>query len=78
MKRILLVEPSYPIPAKSRNHKNFLPIGLLKIASCLRASGTEVKLMRGVPDGSENISDLNAFAPDEVWITSLFTYWQSM
>ena len=35
VKSVLLVEPNFPIPAKSRNHKNFLPIGLLKIAARL-------------------------------------------
>ena len=35
-KRVLLVEPNFPIPNKSRNHSNFLPIGLLKIAGYLR------------------------------------------
>ena len=73
-KRILLVEPDFPIPYKSRNHKNFLPIGLLKIASYLRNNGTEVKLIRGIPRYISEIYIL-AFNPQEVWITSLFTYW---
>ena len=30
--KILLVEPAFPIPPKSKNHKDFLPIGLLKLA----------------------------------------------
>ena len=30
-KNVLLVEPNFPIPAKSRNHSNFLPIGLLHL-----------------------------------------------
>mgnify|MGYP003316490570 CR=1 FL=1 len=34
--QILLVEPDFPIPPKSRNHHNFLPLGLLKIVSLLR------------------------------------------
>lgn len=37
-KSILLVEPDFPYPKKSKNkansvHKNFIPIGLLKIGS---------------------------------------------
>lgn len=74
MKRILLVEPDFPIPSKSKNHKNFLPIGLLKIASYLRSKGEKVKLVRGIP---KNLLDINilSFKPDEIWITSLFTYW---
>jgi len=73
-KKILLVEPDFPIPAKSKNHKNFLPIGLLKIGSYLRSKGIEVKLMRGVPKDLKDVGILS-FGPQEVWITSLFTYW---
>jgi radical SAM superfamily enzyme YgiQ (UPF0313 family) len=72
--KILLVEPEFPIPPKSKNHHNFLPIGLLKIASYLRSKGNEVKLLRGVPKPITKIYIEN-FNPQEVWITSLFTYW---
>lgn len=75
MKKILLVEPSFPIPPKSKNHKNFLPIGLLKIASYLENQGLQVRLMRGTPETIEEIANITSFDPDEVWITSLFTYW---
>jgi hypothetical protein len=64
---ILLVEPNFPIPDKSRNHKNFLPIGLLKLASYYRTRGDRVKLVRG--------NKKLRFQPDEIKITSLFTYW---
>lgn len=66
-KRILLVEPDFPVPAKSKNHSNFLPIGLLKLASYYRQKGYNVKLNRG--NHSAN------FCPDRILITSLFTYW---
>lgn len=69
-KKILLVEPDFPIPPKSKNHKNFLPIGLLKLASYYKAKGYKVKLVRG----ELHISDFD-FIPDEINITSLFTYW---
>jgi len=72
--RILLVEPDFPIPAKSKNHKDFLPIGLLKMAAFLKSQGDEVKLVRGVPKQITEIYILN-FKPHEIWITSLFTYW---
>lgn len=75
MKKVLLVEPNFPVPPKSKNHKNFLPIGLLKIASYLRENGNEIKLKRGTPEQSEEIREIQNFNPDEVWITSLFTYW---
>lgn len=64
---ILLVEPNFPIPAKSKNHSNFLPIGLLKIAAYHRGKGDHVELHRG--------NYQTKFYPDEIKITSLFTYW---
>lgn len=74
-RRILLVEPDFPIPPKSKNHKNFFPVGLLKIASYLRANGVEVKFLRGLPTTLDIQHDVRAFQPDEIWVTSLFTYW---
>ena len=74
-KKILLIEPDFPIPAKSKNHKNFLPIGLLKIASYLRAKNNQIKLVRGEPKNPEELAEIKIFNPDEIWITSLFTYW---
>jgi len=64
---ILLVEPDFPIPPKSKNHCNFLPIGLLKIAAYHRLLGDKVTLHRG--------NFLGRKQPDEIKITSLFTYW---
>jgi hypothetical protein len=75
LKRILLVEPAFPIPTKSRNHSAFLPIGLLKIAAWKRNGGDDVRLQRGAPRDQAAAAELQAFDPDEVWITSLFTYW---
>lgn len=72
---ILLVEPNFPIPAKSKNHKNFLPIGLLKIASYLKDKNNKTKLVRGLPIDLIKQSEIVRFDPDEVWVTSLFTYW---
>lgn len=66
-KRILLVEPDFPIPTKSKNHSNFLPIGLLKLASYYRKKGHKIKLNRGNHPAN--------FYPDRILITSLFTYW---
>jgi hypothetical protein len=65
---VLLVEPNFPIPAKSKNHRDFLPIGLLKQASYHRNAGDVVKLVRGN-------QSIPYYYPDEVKITSLFTYW---
>ena len=75
--QILLVEPDFPVPNKSNNHKNFLPIGLLKLASYLRENKVKIKLKRGNPKLHEDIIDLEKFNPNEIWITSLFTYWSS-
>jgi len=73
--RVLLVEPDFPIPPKSRNHHNFLPVGLLKLAALLRNQGVSVKLARGLPKTSEELNTISSFAPEEVWVTTLFTYW---
>jgi len=67
MMNILLVEPNFPIPNKSRNHSSFLPIGLLKLASLYRKNGHSIELIRG--------NQWPTFIPDEIKITSLFTYW---
>ncbi|WP_296847663.1 radical SAM protein [uncultured Methanobrevibacter sp.] len=86
IKKVLLVEPDFPIPNKSRNHSNFLPIGLLKIASYFREKekSIDVKLIRFVEekdkdyhqsdlDFKKNVSNINA--PDLIFVTSIFTYW---
>lgn len=70
--KILLVEPAFPIPAKSKNHKNFLPIGLLKLHDYYKSKGLKTKLVRGNKSKSE-IGTI--FKPDQIMITSLFTYW---
>ena len=80
VKSVLLVEPNFPIPNKSRNHKNFLPIGLLKIAGYLRTKNIDIKLVRFVEsDFNElnQVSDDNGeeFVPDLICVTSIFTYW---
>jgi hypothetical protein len=67
MKKILLVEPDFPVAVKSKNHSHFLPIGLLKIGSYHKLRGDKVKLVRGVKRCG--------FTPDRILITSLFTYW---
>lgn len=80
VKRVLLVEPNFPIPSKSRNHSNFLPIGLLKIASYLRSKSVEVKLIRYEHKGGQTTLDVmndenDSFDPDLICVTSIFTYW---
>jgi hypothetical protein len=64
---VLLVEPKFPISAKSKNHSKFLPIGLLKLASYYRNNGYIIQLNRGNYESS--------FYPNQILITSLFTYW---
>lgn len=83
IKCVLLVEPNFPIPNKSRNHSNFLPIGLLKIASYLRSKSINVKLIRYEHKEEEDFSQTtfnsntenNSFSPDLICVTSIFTYW---
>jgi len=67
MNKILLVEPDFPIPPKSKNHRDSLPIGLLKIGSYHKIKGDRVKLVRGLKRCG--------FTPERILITSLFTYW---
>jgi hypothetical protein len=64
---ILLVEPNFPIAAKSKNHSQFLPIGILKLASYYRKRGYNIRLNRG--------NHPTDFIPSRILITSLFTYW---
>lgn len=79
VKKVLLVEPNFPIPNKSRNHSNFLPIGLLKIASYLKSKSIEVKLIRYEHKVGQltldNNFDNDSFEPDLICVTSIFTYW---
>lgn len=64
---VLLVEPSFPLSTKSKNHSNFLPIGLLKLASYYRSLNCQIQLIRG--------NEKADFYPDKILISSLFTYW---
>lgn len=73
---ILLVEPDFPYPTKSKHraneiHKNFVPIGLLKLGAWRKSSKDKVKLVRGLKDKKE----LDYFNPNQILITSIFTYW---
>ena len=77
MKNILLVEPNFPFPNKSKHkanstHKNFVPIGLLKISAMNKDLGNKVKLIRGNKTKKEI-----SYTPDEIYVTSLFTYWSN-
>src|SRR4030042_1125102 len=68
---ILLVVPDFPFARKSKNHHEFIPIGLLKLASYYRSevSGIDqIKLVRG------EVNNID-FTPDLILVTSLFTYW---
>jgi hypothetical protein len=75
MMNILLVEPNFPYPNKSKNqanqvHKNFVPIALLKFATLHKEKGNRIKLVRGkVSKGDVG------FLPNEILVTSVFTYW---
>lgn len=69
-RNILLVQPRWPIARKSKWHAKYLPIGLLKLATYYRSKGCAVKLVYGNVDPTAI-----PFVPDEIKITSLFTYW---
>ena len=67
-KKVLLVQPDFPIPKKRKIGHDFLPIGLLKIGTYLKGSqNSEVELVLG--------NKRPRIVPDEIWITTLFTYW---
>lgn len=78
---ILLVEPDFPKASKSKNHNDFLPIGLLKLASYHRKKGNAICIVRGelakeeIFFESPNGSIRKEKVPDEILITSYFTYW---
>ena len=82
IKNVLLVEPNFPIPNKSRNHSNFLPIGLLKISAYLKTKDINVKLIRFEENKDEDYgqttlipTEKDEFKPDLICVTSIFTYW---
>ena len=65
---ILLVTPDFPVSTKSKNHKDFIPVGLLKLANYYKSQGSKIHLSFGKdPDVP--------FIPNKILITSLFTYW---
>ncbi len=73
---ILLVEPDFPYPSKSKNkangvHKNFVPVGLLKLGAYHKSLGAKVKLVRG----NQSKEELAYFKPSLILVTSIFTYW---
>lgn len=68
MAKVLLVEPDY--------RTEYLPLGLQKIASYHLSRNNEVKYVKGTPkeyDGRPSLCG-NAYYPDVIYITSLFTY----
>jgi hypothetical protein len=56
---ILLIEPA--------SYSQYLPLGLLKLSSLYRSQGYQVRFVRG-------LSLITDFRPDEIKITSLFTW----
>jgi len=61
-KKILLIEPKKGI----KYHTPYPPLALLKLASYHKKNGDKVRFAQGFSD--------NGFKPDEIYITSLFTY----
>lgn len=56
--KILLVEPNYKTKFKN--------LGLMRILSMLKGKGNSVRFIKGIKKAG--------FNPDEIWITTLFTY----
>lgn len=74
VKRVLLIDPAFPIANKSRNHKDLLPVGLLKISTYLKSRNVETTLIR-LNDDNDFEDYILEFNPNLVMITSVFTYW---
>lgn len=72
--KVLLIDPAFPIANKSRNHKDLLPVGLLKISTFLKNNGIQTKLIR-LNKGCDFTDEILEFNPDFVMVTSVFTYW---
>lgn len=76
VQRVLLIDPAFPIANKSRNHKDLLPVGLLKISTYLKSIGIETKLIRLNKNNNNEFDDeIIKFNPNLVMVTSVFTYW---
>ena len=74
-KRVLLIDPAFPVANKSRNHKDLLPVGLLKISAYLKEK-YEIKTKLVRLNNKHNFdNEILDFNPDFVMITSVFTYW---
>ena len=74
IKKVLLIDPAFPTPNKSRNHKDLLPVGLLKISTYLKRKGVQTKLIR-LNDNEDYSDEIIDFNPNLVMVTSVFTYW---
>lgn len=74
VQKVLLLDPAFPIANKSRNHKDLLPVGLLKISSYLKSVSIETKLIR-LNDDVVYDEEIKNFNPELVMVTSVFTYW---
>ena len=74
IKKVLLIDPAFPVANKSRNHKDLLPVGLLKISTYLKSKNIKTKLIR-LNDEDDFTDEILKFNPDLVMVTSVFTYW---
>ena len=74
LNRVLLIDPAFPIANKSRNHKDLLPVGLLKISTFFKKVGIQTKLIR-LNEEMNHDEEILEFNPDFVMVTSVFTYW---
>ncbi len=69
-KKLLMIDPHFPVPRKSIYNHTTLPIGLLKIGTWYQLRGWDVQLVR-LAESDEPID----YSPNKIIITSIFTYW---
>jgi len=70
--KVLLVEPAFPRPRKSRNHHLRVPVGLMKIGAWLKDKGDDVLFIRM---GDYDFTEVLDFNPQYIMITSLYSYY---
>ena len=73
--KVILVDPNFPTSRKSRNHRDLLPVGLLKIGAALKNNNVKTILVRLSSKENFDEDKVLDFYPDLIMLTYVFTYW---